>query len=224
MRETVRFVDKMESLVSRVQLWFSTHKRIDGLWISTWERDPDFLLRRVEEALELIKTYDRLRYDRITRDLDRVWARMVFGYAAQYTPAMNACELDVRFVLAVASSPAIIAASIVHEATHARIMHRGIEYAEPIRARIEAICVRRELAFAKKLPNGLELQELAEGRLERCATPEFWTNAKFRERDVEGTIEAARDAGIPMWIVRVVFAVARLGAASRRKLRRLPGA
>jgi hypothetical protein len=221
LKRPVGFIDRAEIWLSRVEIWFSTHRYVDGLWIGTWEDDPDSLLRRVEEALSLIKVYDRLRYDRITRDLERVWVRTLFGNDAQYNHAMNACELDVRFVLAATSGPAMIASTIVHEATHARILRRGIEYEEPVRARVEAVCVRRELALAKKLPNGLEVQERAGHLLRLSATTEFWTNAKFRERRVEGAIEEMRYAGIPMWIVRIVLAVAKLHSACRRQVRRL---
>jgi hypothetical protein len=97
--------------LDRVELRFSTYKYVDEIWIGTWENDPVFVLRRVEEALDLIKTYDRLRYDRIIRDLERVWIRTLFGNEVQYSHAINTCELDVPFVVAATSSPAIVAAN-----------------------------------------------------------------------------------------------------------------
>ncbi len=63
-------------LLDRIELRLSTNKRVDGLWVGTYEKEPEAVLRRVEEALYLIKIYDRLRYDRLIRDLERVWVRV----------------------------------------------------------------------------------------------------------------------------------------------------
>ena len=60
-------------LADRVALRFSTSRYVDGLWIGTLESEPEPILRRIEEALSLIKHYDRVRYDRLIRDLKRVW-------------------------------------------------------------------------------------------------------------------------------------------------------
>jgi hypothetical protein len=207
--------------VDRIEIWFSTHKYIDGLWIGTWEDNADSVLPRVEEALGVIKIYDRLRYDRITRDLERVWVRALFGNDAEYNHAMKACELDVRFVRAATSSPAIIASIIVHEATHARILNRRIPYEVALRNRVEAVCVRRELAFAKRLPNGLNAQERAERLLEMSATPELWTDEKFRERHAEGVMGVARHVGVPIWIAHFALCFRDLHTAAKHRLRRL---
>jgi hypothetical protein len=208
------------NLVDRIEIRFSTHKYIDGLWIGTWEDDAASVLHRVEEALGVIKIYDRLRYDRITRDLERVWVRTLFGNEAQYNHAMKACQLDVRFVQAATSSPAIVASIIVHEATHARILNRGIQYQAALRDRVEAVCVRRELAFAKKLPNGLEVQERAERLLEMSATAELWTDEKFEERHAEGGMGVARYVGVPIWIARLALCFRDVHTAVKRWLRR----
>ena len=214
LRRPARFID-------RVEIWFSIHKCVDGLWIGTWEKDPDAVLRRVEEALGVIKLYDRLRYNRITRDLERVWVRTLFGNDAQYSHAMRACQLDVRFVVAATSSPAIIAAIIVHEATHARILNRGIRYEEAIRERVEAVCVRRELAFARRLSDGREVRERAEPMLRLAATTELWTDAKFHERHAEAVIGVASYYGIPIWIARLALSIRVFLLRVKRNVRRL---
>jgi hypothetical protein len=83
--------------------------------------------------------------------------------------------IDERFLVASASHPELIAAVIVHEAAHARLMRYGIGYEAPLRHRVEAICARREAAFAAKLPNGEKVREQAENRL---AWPtDAWTDA-----------------------------------------------
>jgi hypothetical protein len=166
----------------------------------------------VEEALRLIKVYDRLRYDRLIRDLERMWVRILPGALGCFNHSLHACELDRRFVLDETSLPEFIAAAIVHEATHARLMRCGIGYEEGLRARVEAICFRRELAFATKLPNREQVREQAERRL---GIPHaYWTNAAFSDRYDREHTEALRDLGVPYRLVRIAFALraARLGA------------
>ena len=84
---------------------------------------------------------------------------------AQFRPEIWACVLDPRFIFDEASTPELIAAAIVHEATHARLWHRGFGYEEDVRARVEYICIRRELAFSAKLPSGQAVRSRAERKL-----------------------------------------------------------
>jgi hypothetical protein len=96
-------------------LWLSFGRRIDHLWFGTYfQTNAGPVTRRVEEALRLIKSMIG------AATITRVWVRLVSGAVARYLPAMETCELDERFVLAQASSPELVAAAIVHEATHAR--------------------------------------------------------------------------------------------------------
>src|SRR5262249_22846847 len=52
-------------LSDRAMLWLSCGKRIDGLWVGTYfQTNAGPVMRRLEEALSLIKVHDRRRYDR----------------------------------------------------------------------------------------------------------------------------------------------------------------
>src|SRR5665213_2580845 len=53
-------------LVDRIQLWLSTGRNVDGLWVGAIEKKQkrEALLRPVEDALRLIKNYSKFRYDR----------------------------------------------------------------------------------------------------------------------------------------------------------------
>jgi hypothetical protein len=184
--------DQRATFAERILLWISSGRDIDGLWIGA-EADAELVLPRVEEALGLIKTHDRRRYDRIVRDLQRVWVRLLTTGAAQFNPRLRACMLDERFVQANTTNTAQIAAVIVHEATHARLWRCGFGYDEDKRQRIEAICLRRELAFARRLPDGQSVREFA---LDGLATsPSYWTNEASHDRHVEGSVEALRYLG-----------------------------
>jgi hypothetical protein len=201
----------------------STSKRIDGLWVGTWESRANAVavLRRVEDALRLIKTFDPLRYKRIGRDLERVWVLVLPGDLGQFAASIKACKLDTRFILADTTSPEMIASTIVHEATHARLWNYGIGYEEGLRARVEAVCLRREIIFSAKLPHGSEVRDRAERTLEWCLTDDHWTDAAFNARHIEGGMEALRHLGAPEWLVCTMPAMAALRLSIGRRLRKM---
>jgi hypothetical protein len=211
-------------LVVRIMLRFSKSRYLDGLWIGTWEMEAEPILRRIEEALLLIKRYDRIRYDRLLRDLQRVWILLLPSSVASFEYRIYSCQIDTRYCLAETTTPELLAATIVHEATHARLWRCGIRYEEAQRPRIEEICVRREIAFAAKLPNGEDARDQAERTLALCATGENWTSAAFRERYIEGGVEVVRYLGAPGWLALVFRWLLVKRGCIRRGLARLKGA
>jgi hypothetical protein len=194
------------NLADRVELRLSSGKQVDGLWIGTsLDREPEPILRRVQDALLLIKAYDGIRYNRLLCDLDRVWVRTLPGALGNFNRVLRACELDRRFVLAETTTSELIAATIVHEATHARLFHCGIGYDEKQRSRVERICFRRELAFAGKIPNGAHVREMVERTLPLSEDEKYWTNEGFEGRHNQVHTEALRDLGAPEWLVRTLL-------------------
>lgn len=183
-----------------ILFWMSSGKRIDGIWVGA--ETEERALPRVEAALDLIKTYDRKRYDRMVRDLDRIWVRLLTN-VAQYSPSWRACFLDERFVLSDAADTALIAAAIVHEATHARLWSYGFGYDEEVRQRVEAICIRREAAFANKLPDGEQVRAVAAEEL--ALPPSYLTDDAARDRKLQGSIEALEHLG-DNWVARGLLA------------------
>jgi hypothetical protein len=129
------------------------------------------------------------------------------GGRAQFDCSIWACKLDPRYILDKTKSPEQIAASIVHEATHARLWRRGIEYQENLRSRVEAVCVRRERAFATKIPNGEHIRQQADSKLATCADQDYWTNEAFRARHEKGVSKIIAHAGSPDWWVRFLLAI-----------------
>jgi hypothetical protein len=194
-------------LLTRLMLRYSASKRIDGLWIGSFEDKPEAELRRVTAALDLIKTCDPQRYRRLTRDLERVWVTIIAGGRAQFDPTIWTCVLDARYVLNETTALEEIATSIVHEATHARLYRCGFGYEEGLRSRVEAVCFRRERAFARKLPNGEQIRELADRKLVAYAGQTYWTNEAFHTRYEEGAIEALRYLHMPRWPLRIFQAI-----------------
>ncbi len=202
----------------RLALRWSTGRYFDALWVGTF-RESETALQRTEQALQLIKRYDPVRYGRIVKDVERVWVRLLPNILGNFDDSIHACELDTRFVLA--SPPELVAATIVHEATHARLHHRGIGYEEELRARVEAVCFRRELAFAAKLPHGEQVHEQAGRSLALCVSPDHWTNASLNEHFLEGYVETLRDFGVPNWLLRVLLALRTLRIEVGHVVRRL---
>lgn len=202
-------------LADRIGLWLSTSRSIDGLWVGTTESKPHPGLRRVEDALQLIKLHAPLHYSRVVRHLERIWVRVEHTASACYYRSMGACVLDERYVLRETTAVDEIAASIVHEATHARLERRGIQYVEKQRRRIEAVCIRRELDFVAKLPHAEPLREVRAYALEWCISGEhdFFSDPNFATRHEEGSVEALRYLGAPEWIIGFI-----LKATARRRL------
>jgi hypothetical protein len=195
-----------------------TSRRIDGLWIGYI---VDGVFERVAEAVLLIKTLDPRRYARVLRDVDRVLVTVLqSGFVAQYNSALGACELDERFVLAESTLPEVIAGMIVHEATHARLRRCGFVYSEDRRERIEGVCLRQEMAFLSRTPNGEARRERIERGLKSLPS---LTNDAFVQRRETGEQDAFHYLGAPNWFIgglpairRSLRAIARLRDRLRR--------
>jgi hypothetical protein len=196
------------SLLELLELWSCTSWTIDGLWIGAWDDEPERYLRRVEEALSLIKTCSPIQYARVRRDLKRVWATVLPGPIGSFQEPLSACQIDTRFVLK--ENPDVIASVIVHEATHARLRRYGFGYEEELRPRVEAVCVRRELAFSQRLPNGERVREWAGEKLKFCARPGSLSDAALEQLRIDGSREALSHLGLPDWLARALMALAQL--------------
>jgi hypothetical protein len=191
------------SYADLIALWLSTNRDVDGLWVGSTEGKPHQGLRRVEDALQLIKLHDPLHYSRIIRNLERVWVHLLPSALAHYNSSLNACALDERFVLAETTTLQKIASTIIHEATHARLDGWGIDYDEAVRYRIEAICLRRELNFLTKLPDSEHLQHEIVHTLEWYATKQdYFSDRNHQELDDQGAPDTLRYLGAPDWFVR----------------------
>ena len=193
------------------------HRAIDGLWIGAYHSGTaEAVLQRVVAALGLIKTFDRPRYNRLARDLERIWVRRIASGAGYHDQRLRACVLDECFVLAESTDAEMIAGAIVHEATHARLDRCGFDYEEARRERLEAICNRRMLAFALKLPDGSGVRAWAEANL--APDPAYYTDAAISERDQAGARRLLEEVR-PRWLGRLMLA---LFEAARRRAERRP--
>jgi hypothetical protein len=191
------------SVADRFMLAVSFSRTVDGLWIGSY-RTPEYL-SRVERALVLIRVHSPLHYSRILRDLKRIWVFLLPDGLAAYKHSLGACVLDERFLDDPETSIERIASTIVHEATHATLERRGVGYPEDQRARIEAVCFRRELCFAVRLPDSLKLQQSIKEYLGWYPThPEYFSDRHAIERATSGEVDMLRHVGTPDWLIRMM--------------------
>ena len=218
----LRLADRFDCLLMR----FSESERIDGLWIGVSfaksKLEANLVLTRLRDALELIQRHDGIRYRRILRDLKGIWVQphLMGGYTGKYNPRLKLCELKLNHVLD--EQIAVVADTIVHEATHSRLMNTGIGYEVGLRARVEAVCMRRELAFASRLPEGSMISDLARRRLQWCDDPTYWTNDAFDQRHITIMVEGLKEEGVPQWVIDALMGLRRAIGAIRSRLLRTP--
>jgi hypothetical protein len=205
------------SLADKFALWLSKSRVTDGLWIGSAQSDSEPALQRVEAALRLIERFAPLHYRRVRNNLSRIWVQMVPHGAGCYLHSLNACLLDERVV---ASED-----TIVHEATHARLEKRGIRYEEAVRHRIERICARRELDFARHLSGADTLHEEITRRLDLCNEEKaFYTDQNMWQKIDQGNADILRHLGTPEWVIALVFRARKLIGGLRRFTRRIADA
>lgn len=211
--------------MERIDLWFSKGHVVDGIWVGSFPSDREPAIQRVEDALRLIERCAPLHYRRIKNNLARIWVHLVPHGAGCYSHSLNACLLDERIVTSETTTVEWIASAIVHEATHARLEKLGIRYHEALRQRIERICARRELDFARHLSGVDALQEEITWRLDRCSEENSsYTDQNMWENTVQGNAEILRHLGTPEWVITLAFRTGALVSGIRRFTRRIAGA
>jgi hypothetical protein len=141
--------------------------------IDVAEEEGEVTLDRLRSVLELIAQVDQRRYQRMQRDLKRIVLMKAGG--PEYASETEACILSSGYVRD--GDPGVVAATLVHEATHARLCKAGIGYGRSIRARVEQLCVREEMAFAVRLGR----QDVLAHLQQKLASP-WWTEAALKER------------------------------------------
>ena len=113
--------------------------------------DSEMCYGRTLYALQLIERTVPYRWQRLRRDVREV---LCFGTGRSsalgaYVAWSRTCLIDPRHVLDPAASPLDLAATILHEATHARVTGKGVKGALT-RERVEALCRRAERDLLEK--------------------------------------------------------------------------
>lgn len=147
-------------------------------------------------GLELLKQYQPDVIARLREQTEGILVWEATTGVAAWHHGARLVIVDTRFLCASGTDSTQIAATLVHEATHARLDRFG--YAAGRRARIEAICFRRERAFARRLPESESLVAAIDRQLQR--DPSYWTDDASRQRVTDELIKL----GVPARVVRII--------------------
>ena len=210
-------------LAQRVRLAIAKWRTIQGVKVAlepTFDEEKNArALAGVEAALNLIAEHAPRRLGRIQRDIRFLWIRRT-GYAtAWFSADTRVCVLDRRYLTRSDTTPARIAATLIHEATHARLDALGLKYPEPLRARIEAICDAQAAEFVQRIPDGESVYRAIIDR--RPTDPAPWSNEILgrqwkdaRRIELESDREEVDGADMPAWQRRMFHRLIRRSAYS----------
>lgn len=130
----------------------STYRTVLGvdLWLAADTVDRSLLFDRITDALHLVEQWDKPRFTRIQRYLGSIV--ILEGTEASHLPSLRICVLGAITVL---DGPvARLAATLVHEATHARIRTAGVPLRLATIAREEVLCSEESIRCLQRLPGG----------------------------------------------------------------------
>lgn len=156
--------------------------------------DADALLRKIEAALELISLHAPRAFEHVDRHVEHIVIGSPLGCIGKYLADLRWCLLDDAWILRERITPAAVAMTIVHEATHGRLHRLGIPYTNDNRIRVERLCMKAEITLAARMPGCEPLRQWAE-QISRDAE-EHWSLEKWR-RD---RVNALRRFHISQWL------------------------
>ncbi len=109
------------------------------------------IAKKVCNALDLLVAASPNLLGRLQRDTRGILVMPLGDALGEFFPPLKLCCFDEKHVSNDSMLPQEIAALIVHEGTHAHLYAMGIGYPASLRVRIEKLCHRRELWFAKRI-------------------------------------------------------------------------
>jgi len=145
----------------------STIARYDifGLPVIVENTRPDIktheVITRLERALTLIRDYVPHLFRHLERDFDHIIVKR-FACRGAYFHEQRACLVELTFSVNPDFSDAEVAATILHEAMHARLHVLGFPLEMGDRARQERFCRKAEIEFGRLVPDGQRVVARAE--------------------------------------------------------------
>lgn len=176
-----------------------------SMFIEAAPLDTAALWPKLYAALDLIARHSPAWLGRMRKMGNSVHVRRIPGTRAMLTE--NRFTILDPYLLA-DFLPAQIAASIIHEATHARLRTSGLPLSEYGLAREERACRRSELRFGRRLlASGVEgaepVIERAAGAL-AGADDEVGVAVNWEEWRANGAVARINDLRAPRWLKRLV--------------------
>jgi hypothetical protein len=146
------------------------------------------VLARLTQALDLIAAHAPRRLRRIQHDFAGFVVRR-FPCRGAFFHQTRECLVELTFTVNPRHALAEIAASIVHEAMHARLAAMCGPLPQHYRAREERLCRKAELEFGLGIPDGLVVVERARAALQMpdvdVAPAVDWAEASRRVVDAD---------------------------------------
>jgi hypothetical protein len=141
-----------------------SHHEVRGIRVVVHNTRPDVdtadVLARLDRTLELIERYVPHHYRHLERDFAYIVVQR-FACRGAYFHEQRACLVELTFTVNPGFSDAEVAATILHEAMHARLDRLGFPLEMEDRARQERFCRRAEIEFGQLVPNGERVVERA---------------------------------------------------------------
>lgn len=163
----------LRRLVVRHAMWLADWTFADGIRVASVSRhdeDDEPCVRRVLQALSLIRSAAPGGYARVRRELYSILCiPLGAGRGAvvgRYEPGLRACLPDPDYVLRPSTPTVRIASAIVHEAAHARLHRAGFDHAGELRPRLASARLRAEVRFLRSLPDPTDYLEWVSRRLD----------------------------------------------------------
>ncbi len=123
--------------------------------------DTADVLARLDRTLALIESYVPHHFWHLKRDFAYIVVQR-FACRGAYFHEQRACLVELTFTVNPNFSDAEVAATILHEAMHARLDQLGFPLEMEDRARQERFCRRAEIEFGQLVPNGERVVERAQ--------------------------------------------------------------
>lgn len=141
-----------------------SHHVVAGMSVVVNNTRPDIdtgeVVARLERSLALIERYVPWHFRHLRRDFAGIVVQR-FACRGAYFHEHRACLVELTFAVNPQFSDAEVAATILHEAMHARLHILGFPLEMQDRARQERFCRRAEIEFGQLVPNGEAVVERA---------------------------------------------------------------
>lgn len=198
--------DTLKTLLRRAGAELPEDRIVRGLPVTLINTRPDIgsghVFARLDAALGLIERHQPWHFRRLPRDFARILVRR-FPCRGAYFPDTRTCLVELTFVVNPDFTPTQVAATILHEAMHARLDNAGVKYETTSAAKHERFCRRAEVEFGMVAPDGAPVVERALASLasadEEVAPAIDWEIAGRRVAEVD---LAALHA--PDWMKRAI--------------------
>ena len=162
--------DFFRAIVGRQAGPAPSHHEVRGVPVVVHNTRPDIhtadVLARLERTLSLVERYVPHHFRHLKRDFAYIVVQR-FACRGAYFHEQRACLVELTFTVNPDFSDAEVAATILHEAMHARLHELGFPLEMEDRARQERFCRRAEIEFGRLVPNGERVLDRAKWTLDQ---------------------------------------------------------